>query len=85
MPSQEEREMHDITHLPFRPWCEFCVRGRGKNRCHKRLVAEGEQAKMSLDYGFLTQPTGQEQERAAAEPVAEEVGGAVQKQGLFWL
>ena len=68
MPSQEEREVHNITHLPFRPWCEFCVRGRGKDRCHRRLESEGDQAKMSVDYGFLTQRASGVQEGAETEP-----------------
>ena len=29
-PSKEEREEHEKTHLPFRNWCQHCVRGRGK-------------------------------------------------------
>ena len=24
-PSEEEVEMHNLTHLPFQPWCEHCV------------------------------------------------------------
>ena len=27
--SKREREEHDLTHCPSRPWCRNCVRGRG--------------------------------------------------------
>ena len=29
--TRAEREEHELTHTPFRPWCPHCVRGRGKN------------------------------------------------------
>ena len=35
-PSQVERELHELTHLPYAPWCESCVRGRGKDVPHRR-------------------------------------------------
>ena len=34
-PSKEEVEEHWKTHLPYRNWCEVCVRGRGKEDAHK--------------------------------------------------
>ena len=36
-PSQVERELHELTHLPYAPWCESCVRGRGKDVPHRRV------------------------------------------------
>ena len=27
--SQQERDDHEITHIPYRTWCRFCVQGRG--------------------------------------------------------
>ena len=38
-PSAEEKEAHMRTHIPYRRWCEFCVRGKCKNPAHKK--AEG--------------------------------------------
>ena len=29
MPTDRERREHMLTHIPFRSWCEHCVRGRG--------------------------------------------------------
>ena len=34
-PSQSERELHEAVHLPHAEWCEYCVRGRGRNKPHK--------------------------------------------------
>ena len=33
-PSLAEYEAHMITHVPFRKWCPFCVRGKAKNQPH---------------------------------------------------
>ena len=34
-PSKAEVEAHEMYHLPYRSWCEVCVRGRGKSLPHK--------------------------------------------------
>ena len=33
--SAKEREQHEWTHCPYRPWCRYCVLGRGKNMQHR--------------------------------------------------
>merc|ERR1712051_392369 len=38
--SKAEREEHELTHTPFRAWCEHCVRCRARNAPHKRLDTE---------------------------------------------
>ena len=35
-PTAEERDDHRIDHLPYRCWCEHCVRGRGTGEQHRR-------------------------------------------------
>ena len=35
-PSREEYEEHMRTHIPYRNWCEFCVKGKSKSDHHKR-------------------------------------------------
>ena len=65
----EERAKHEVTHMPFRAWCQHCVRGRGRNRPHlrKRGDADGEIAipKVALDYFFL----GTEGNKASDNPI----------------
>ena len=33
-PTKVEREEHDVSHVPYRPWCRICVTGRGLERRH---------------------------------------------------
>ena len=37
-PTKQEREEHDITHLPYRSWCKTCVEAKGKENLHKRVT-----------------------------------------------
>ena len=34
-PSAAEVDNHNTTHIPFRSWCEICVRGRAQDAGHK--------------------------------------------------
>ena len=34
LPSQSEIDFHMMTHLPYRSWCEHCVKGRAKEMSH---------------------------------------------------
>ena len=56
-PTRAEREAHEATHLPFRSWCEECVRGRADNPQHRRRAPEVEEEhrlpEVHLDYAFL--------------------------------
>ena len=35
-PTAQERSIHELTHLPYRSWCQFCVLGRGEADHAKR-------------------------------------------------
>ena len=39
-PSNREREEHNLTHIPYRDWCEHCVRARARKRAHRRRKQE---------------------------------------------
>ena len=57
-PTQAERDAHDISHFPFRPWCKARVRGRAKDapsRKVKALFAESVLLRVRMDYCFLTE------------------------------
>ena len=56
-PTRDERARHDLTHLPFRPWCEYCVAGKAAADPHRRLVREANLGppKVSVDYGFVAE------------------------------
>ena len=56
-PTRAEREAHEATHLPYRSWCEECVRGRANNPQHRRRAPGAEEEhrlpEVHLDYAFL--------------------------------
>ena len=52
LPSKEEVEEHNLTHLPYRSWCRHCVRGRGKEMPHKRTTEEPTQHEFHFDWAF---------------------------------
>lgn len=58
-PSLAERERHEATHMPYRSWCKFCVKGRGRRTPHLRVGLEDEERekrvpKIVFDYHFTT-------------------------------
>ena len=34
-PTAEERSLHELTHIPFQPWCSYCMAGRSR-RDHRQ-------------------------------------------------
>ena len=55
-PTVKEVEEHNLTHLPFRNWCIFCVKGKAKDDPHKRKIKEDENQDIpivSIDYMFM--------------------------------
>ena len=40
MPSEEEVARHMLSHVPFRNWCEHCVKARARRRGHRRRDEE---------------------------------------------
>ena len=57
-PTPAEVAEHDLTHIPFRPWCPACVKGKAKDKMSRRIqgdVAENLVPRVRLDYCFLTE------------------------------
>ena len=60
-PLSEERERHNVSHLPPQPWCEHCVRGRAPEGDHKRATfeqADKELPVIAFDFAFLKTSQG---------------------------
>ena len=59
LPSQNEIDEHNFTHLPFRDWCPFCIRGRGLSSGHfaRKTPEESQVPTISIDYCFLGDET----------------------------
>jgi hypothetical protein len=53
-PSQEEVDKHNETHIPFRSWCEICVKARGVEAAHK-LQEKGprDTPRVRIDYRYF--------------------------------
>ena len=53
-PTKEEIREHEVTHLPFRPWCRHCVFGKGVRSPHlKSDDKEKIGTTISMDYCFM--------------------------------
>ena len=55
MPEREVVERHALTHLPFTPWCEACVRGRAQEEQHRRRLEAVQSVTpvLAMDYCFM--------------------------------
>ncbi|CAK9065018.1 unnamed protein product, partial [Durusdinium trenchii] len=76
LPSRHEQELHQLTHLPFQPWCQQCVATRSKE--DPRMKEERSDRKdrgrpvISFDYGFTyTADAPEEKQWGTALYVAE--------------
>ena len=55
-PSTAERIAHELTHYPYRKWCEHCVRGRAVGPNAKKVPAAGRETSVPrahMDYAYL--------------------------------
>ena len=52
-PSQSEKMTHELTHIPCRPWCTSCVKGKAQPEPHKRterIIEDSELLVVQCDY-----------------------------------
>ena len=57
-PSAAEIAEHNLTHIPARPWCSHCVRGKSKDKRSLSLTgayANDSVPRCRLDYCYLTE------------------------------
>ena len=75
-PSPAEKAEHALTHIPYRPWCRHCVRGKAKGRQSRRLRAEqseGTCPRIRLDYCMIADKSQEETDAAEGDgEVAED-------------
>ncbi|CAE7917811.1 unnamed protein product, partial [Symbiodinium necroappetens] len=58
-PSDEERRLHELTHLPFRPWCAFCQEHKSRSDAHKASdVSQHGVPVISFDFSFTGREEG---------------------------
>ena len=51
-PSEQQRQVHNMTHLPFRSWCPHCVHGKAKEQ--QSVKSTDRQPVIQVDYCFVT-------------------------------
>ncbi|CAE7352113.1 GIP, partial [Symbiodinium sp. CCMP2456] len=51
-PSENERRLHELTHLPYRDWCEHCVRSKGRQ--NHAVMKNDRQPVTQIDFSFLS-------------------------------
>lgn len=53
-PTQTEIDEHNMTHLPFRPWCPSCIAGQARDKHHKKSTDQDKAIdEIVFDYGFF--------------------------------
>ena len=57
-PTERQIAEHEATHLPYQPWCKYCVQGKAINRkhqCSRRTFGEKDRVPhIGMDYMFLS-------------------------------
>ena len=49
-PTAQERAEHELTHLPYRSWCDICVRTNGKTNSHPRQKSSQPVTQVDMTY-----------------------------------
>ena len=60
-PSEFEKQKHNLTHIPFQPWCTSCVKGKAQAEPHKRterIIEHSELPVIQCDYLMLKDTAG---------------------------
>ena len=60
-PSEFEKQKHNLTHIPFQPWCTSCVKGKAQAEPHKRterIIEDSELPVIQCDYLMLKDVAG---------------------------
>ena len=60
-PSEFEKQKHNLTHIPFQPWCTSCVKGKAQAEPHKRterIIEDSELPMIQCDYLMLKDTAG---------------------------
>ena len=83
-PTQQEVEAHMVTHIPFRSWCEHCVRGKSKGRPHPRNTdSEKTIPTLTIDYMFMHEYQGETEEKGMPVLVTKDVNDGGRGTGMI--
>ena len=80
--SKEEFDAHWLTHLPFRSWCDHCVKDKAVDDAHRpRMDPHRGEAKMGMDYFFLARATDPQHAKAVLNCLDFQSGAAMVVKG----
>ena len=75
--SKEEFDAHPLTHLPFRSWCDHCVRGQAVDGPHRpRIDPHRGESRIGMDCFFLATTTDPQHAKAVLNMGAAESSAA---------
>ena len=64
-PTLAERQLHELTHQPYRDWCPICVQARGRQSPHLKKVDK--RPCIQIDYAFVSDRNIQATDTPAAD------------------
>ena len=57
-PTEEEVREHNMTHIPFKPWCELCIAHKSRqDKHHREDHTSSEHSVVSFDFGYADRGT----------------------------
>ena len=66
-PTRQDILEHNLTHIPFRPWCPHCVRGQAKAALHYSQDPERTPGVPTIAFDYAAMGDKRKDERAAEE------------------
>lgn len=58
-PTPEEIASHELTHQPYKAWCEFCVAHRARQDRHLPSQRVSAASVISFDFGYVSRLEGE--------------------------
>ena len=68
-PTELEMQMHSMTHIPAKPWCPLCIRGKATMAPHRAVLPserEKEIPAIAIDFMYLKSDGGGTEDSSAA-------------------
>jgi hypothetical protein len=77
-PTEAERQLHNLTHLPYRNWCKHCVSGKSPDSAHKATDHHTTLNLVQFDYKYFTETVnGKKLQRTALTMIDSKTGIAL--------
>ena len=83
VPTEAERKAHELTHVPYAPWCPACIKHRARPDQRRRSGKSHDQGCPTISFDFCkvkakgSEALGAEEEDQAQEGVHDDESGAI--------